>query len=203
MAAEGPPRKKMRRDEHGDGPRFITFSCHRQLPLLGNPLIRDLCAAELAAARSKYGLRVLAWVLMPEHVHVILRSPQGSTSIVKPLWAWKREVALQVIGRWRQLKAPVLERIRDASGRPRFWQRGGGYDRNLDSELDEKIRYIHQNPVRRGLVQQAHEWRWSSIHWYRREGEILVPIDREGRDFADRYDPPGSDAGSDRTSAPA
>jgi putative transposase len=46
----------------------------------------------------------------------------------------------------------------------RFWQRGGGYDRNLRSDRDiyEKIRYVHLNPVRRGLAKDAGDWPWSS-----------------------------------------
>ena len=73
-----------------------------------------------------------------------------------------------VIGRWKELDAPVLHRIRQPNGRFRFWQMGGGYDRNVrdEAELFEKIGYIHNNPVQRGLVGSPLDWRWSSARWY-------------------------------------
>ncbi len=45
-----------------------------------------------------------------------------------------------------------------------FWQRGGGYDRNLRSvrDIHEKVRYVHDNPVRRGLCDRSIDWYWSS-----------------------------------------
>ena len=50
----------------------------------------------------------------------------------------------------------------------RFWQPGGGYDRNITSTeaLRAVIDYIHANPVRRGLVARAEDWEWSSARWY-------------------------------------
>jgi len=72
--------------------------------------------------------------------------------------------------------APILERLVDARGTRRFWQRGGGYDRNIhsDTEFDEKIGYIHMNPVRAGLVKTPADWAWSSARWWdgEREGQI-------------------------------
>jgi putative transposase len=52
--------------------------------------------------------------------------------------------------------------------RRRFWQPGGGYDRNVidPPTAHQMIEYIHANPVRRGLVAVAEEWEWSSARWY-------------------------------------
>ncbi len=73
----------------------------------------------------------------------------------------------------------MLERVVTPKGQQRFWQVGGGYDRNIISqkEMEEKIEYIHQNPVRRGLVKRATDWMWSSANWYaddRRSGKIVI-----------------------------
>ncbi|MBN2448608.1 MAG: hypothetical protein JXO22_17920 [Phycisphaerae bacterium] len=60
----------------------------------------------------------------------------------------------------------------------RFWQRGGGYDRNLfkPGEICEKINYLHDNPVRRGLVPRPQDWRWSSArHYAERTDGVLAP----------------------------
>ena len=73
-----------------------------------------------------------------------------------------------MIRRWREREARVLARMVDARGVVRFWQRGGGYDRNVrdHAELIEKIGYVHANPVRRGLVERDAEWSWSSARDY-------------------------------------
>lgn len=62
-----------------------------------------------------------------------------------------------------------------------FWQRGGGYDRNLSSvrDIHEKIRYVHENPVRRGLTPRAEDWPWSSAAAWKTEKDLPVQIDRE------------------------
>ncbi len=60
--------------------------------------------------------------------------------------------------------------VRERPGKTcfRFWQEGPGYDRNLSSPavIEAAIDYIHLNPVRRGFVQQAVDWTWSSASWY-------------------------------------
>lgn len=63
---------------------------------------------------------------------------------------------------------PVLDRLTDARGRRHFWQRGGGFDRNLVSEahVRQKVDCIHANPVRRGLVTSPTDWGWSSARFY-------------------------------------
>ena len=52
--------------------------------------------------------------------------------------------------------------------RRRFWQPGGGYDRNIDNldTLSRMIEYLHLNPVRRGLAKRAVDWEYSSAGWY-------------------------------------
>ena len=83
---------------------------------------------------------------------------------------------------WVELDAPVLERLRDARGTYRFWQRGGGYDRNIysDTEFNEKIGYIHMNPVRAGLVRAPLEWAWISARRWSGEREGQVMCDQRG-----------------------
>ena len=80
----------------------------------------------------------------------------------------KRQFARSVLRRWKELNAPILARLADASGNLHFWQLGGGYDRNIHSEEEyhEKVKYIHLNPVRAGLVDDPVDWRWSSAGWY-------------------------------------
>jgi putative transposase len=165
----------MRRREIPWNARFVTFSCQGRLPLLSNPKIAGLFVRAVSGARARHGFLLYAWVVMPEHVHVLCRAPDGST-LESQLRRIKMSVAKRVLERWKQIDAPILKRVADATGRPRFWQKGGGFDRNVrdDEELCREIRYIHRNPVERGLVAAPELWRWSSVRWWmgRREGEV-------------------------------
>jgi putative transposase len=172
---ERPNRKLLRRRENPDDFRFITFSNFRRLPLLRDPSIAEDLADRLTAARAKHGLLLFAWVIMPEHVHLLLR-PAGSpwSAIAESIKTQSSRHAVRVM---RARGDPNLSVVLGAgrNGRARFWQPGGGFDRNVRSmgEFTKAIRYIHRNPVERGLVAGAREWRWSSVRWWmgEREGE--------------------------------
>jgi putative transposase len=155
-------RRKLKRiDELGDV-RYLTCSCYQRLPLLNNDQIRSLFADELNRVQASVGFELYAWVVMPEHFHLLVLPADGQvTTLLRRL---KAPLARRVIGRWREIGAPILRRIEDNRGRAKFWQAGGGYDRNINSdhELYQKIDYIHANPVRRGLVPSPLDWAWSS-----------------------------------------
>lgn len=149
------------------GIRFLTFSCYQRLPLLGNPAIRDVFAIALANARHRYAFKLYAWVIMPEHVHLLLR-PEDGADVTRPLRALKVSVAMTVIARWRDLKSSILNDVLDANGQHRFWQRGGGFDRVCrdGSEFSRHVQYIHCNPVERCLCNKSTDWAWSSSRWW-------------------------------------
>ncbi len=146
--------------------------------MLGRVEWRDAFVQSLDRARERLGFRLVAWVIMPEHVHLII--VPTDLGIPKTLVSIKAPVARVAINRWKKVDACVLAELEIGEGRYRFWQAGGGFDRNLrgQDDLVEKVAYIHHNPVKRGLVEQATDWGWSSARWYAgiRDGEI--PIDR-------------------------
>ncbi len=120
-------------------------------------------------------MRLFAWVIMPEHVHLLVR-PADGTSLGPVLRGLKMSVSKRVIPRWVERRVPILDRIGDAHARPRFWQKGGGFDRVVRSndEFCREVHYIHRNPVERGLVDRPEDWRWSSVRWWMgsTEGEV-------------------------------
>ena len=116
---------------------------------------------------------------MPEHVHLLL-FPADRIGVGAILKSVKQPVAKEAVSWVRRHRPELLPRLLDLqpSGRRayRFWQPGGGYDRNLLTarELREKIGYIHANPVRRGLVTLPEQWRYSSAaEW---EGDGVGPL---------------------------
>ena len=166
----------MRRINHPNHARFITFSTYRRLNLFGTAELRDVFRNQLEKAKSVYGFELYAWVLMPNHAHLLVReSETGDVSGL--LRSLKGTVARKIMSRWRELDAPVLDQLVDRSGKMWFWQRGGGYDRNIvsDDEFDEKVGYIHMNPVRADLVEKPTDWGWGSARFWsgERDGEIV------------------------------
>jgi putative transposase len=116
-------------------------------------------------------LNVWAWVFMPDHVHLIVH-PQRSGYDMALIRRLIKEPVVQQAIKWLEEHAPEwlprIERQRGTRKERLFWQSGGGYDRNIfePKTLLQMIEYIHENPVRKGLVAKACEWKWSSAGWF-------------------------------------
>ena len=94
----------------------------------------------------------------------------------------KEPVARKAVAYLKTAAPAWLARIRVSEGsriRHRFWQPGGGYDRNITTEavLRAMIDNIHANPVRRGLVSKAEDWEWSSARWYAGMRPVKIEMD--------------------------
>ena len=137
---------------------FVTFSCYRRRPLLASGRSRETFLRVLDELRNRDGFRVLGYVVMPEHVHLLLSEPvHGDLS--KTLQVLKQKVSRELNG--------------DGDGP--FWQRRF-YDFNVRSreKVKEKLEYMHANPSVRGLVENPREWVWSSwSHYAKRDGGLL------------------------------
>jgi len=141
---------------------FVTFSCYRRKPLFDNDTLRTTFERSLERLRRRHKFYVFGYVLMPEHVHLLVSEPD--------------KLALsQVIG---ALKTEVSKKA--SLGEGHLWQKRY-YDFNVftQTKFVEKLRYIHRNPVTRGLVDKPEDWPWSSFrHWL--TGEIgRVEIESE------------------------
>ncbi|MCB9842117.1 MAG: transposase [Phycisphaeraceae bacterium] len=161
-------RTRKRYERVGDA-RYLTFSCYRREPLFDDDRIRRVFTEQLMHAREAMGFGVLAWVIMPEHVHVLVMPEPPDVTVTRVLQTLKRRSSARSLEIIRGSAPDRIAGLCDANGLTRFWQKGGGYDRNIYSrdELIEKINYIHENPVRRGLVKYSHEWAWSSARAHR------------------------------------
>ncbi len=171
--------QKMKRIEQENHARYLTFSCYHRLGLFEIDRVKDAFVEQLSKTRERTNFHLLAWVIMPEHVHLLIWPQLPEYPVSRVTSGMKRAFGRVVIGRWRELDAGILKKLEARNGQVRFWQHGGGYDRNImgGHELNEKIRYIHQNPVQRGLVERAEDWEWSSARWYAGAREGVLSID--------------------------
>jgi len=182
-----PYRKRCKRWNIPGQGHCLTFSCFRRQPFLARERVRCWLAEALVAAREKHNFRVIAWVFMPEHAHLLLWPREQEYSVSKMLSSIKLPVAIKSRGFVLKHAPGLLPRMLDqqpnGSRAFRIWQRGGGYGRNIYSpeELWEKIQYIHNNPVRRKLAARATEWEWSSAADYAhcRIGPPPIPVDND------------------------
>jgi putative transposase len=169
------PRKTVKHYDNGE-PHFLTFSCYRRMPLLSKDRTRLWFAEALNDARTVHGFHLWAWVIMPEHVHILLWPPIEMISPDPASWrgrirgilsSIKRPVGEKAIAYLCEHSPDFLQRLRVMkSGRTqhRFWQAGSGYDENVSEPdaLHAMVNYVHNNPVKRGLVSRVEDWPWSS-----------------------------------------
>ncbi len=153
--------------QHSGQTHFVTFSCYRRQARLNNAAICDLFLKTLEKTRQQFSLCVYGYVVMPEHVHLLLGEPASGTLAD----------AIHV------LKLSLTKQGQYASGQidnGHFWQKRY-YDRNIRScsDFTEKLRYIHRNPVKRELCETPEDWPWSSFRHYAL-GELgVVEIESE------------------------
>ena len=160
---------------------FITFSCYRRLPLLASARSRNVFVRTLDQVRRGYGFKLVGYVVMPEHVHLLISEPERGTpsTVLKRL---KQRVSRQLRRKPRRGVSVAQRAFPFASSRngplKQFWQRRF-YDFNVWSRKKkiEKLSYMHANPVKRGLVDDPKRWPWSSYAFYQQRGEVLIAID--------------------------
>ena len=161
----------------------LTFSCYRRRAFLAKDRTRQILADAVNRARTKMGFHVWAYVMMPEHVHLLIWPAKEVYSISSILQAIKQSVSRRAVGWLRANNPSGLRSL--ATGRRdkpyQFWQEGGGYDRNIrrGKALGDIIGYIHHNPVKRGLATRAEDWLWSSAAAWAGLTAGPIPLDKE------------------------
>ena len=168
---------------YGEGHlHFVTFSCHERLPLLGTIGARDRFVKILGEVRDRYEFSLVGYVVMPEHVHLLISEPvTGTPSTV--MQALKQTFSHQMHGKPSSRMAspqPSVRFNRPRHSLPRIWQ-PRFYDFNVWSQKKkiEKLQYIHMNPVKRGLVTHPKDWPWSSFSFYASRDSGLIALNPE------------------------
>lgn len=133
---------------------FETFSCHGRQPFLNTPEARDSFLAIMEEERSLRSLYIAGYVVMPEHVHLLIAEPASG------------EIAT-FLKSTKQRFARAAHRSGAVSAEMTVWQKRY-YDFNVftDQKRIEKLKYMHRNPVARALVKRPEDWRWSSFRFY-------------------------------------
>jgi putative transposase len=159
------PQGLVRYHESGQS-HFITFSCHRRKARFSNERLYDLFPACLQAMRLQFKMRIYGYVVMPEHIHLLVSEPEQGT----------------LADAMHYLKLSFSKRTKSLTDVPHepFWQKRY-YDRNVRTvrEFGVKLRYLHRNPVKRRLVKEPGDWKWSSFRHYAFREMGVVEIESE------------------------
>lgn len=140
---------------------------------------RNLFLKVLGEVRSKFQFRLIGYVLMPEHVHLLISEPKKG-NVSRVLQVLKQRVSRTMRGKKRRASSGQLcLKFGEAMTEDRrFWQRRF-YDFNVwsDAKRKEKLHYMHVNPVTEELVKHPKEWQWSSFSFYANDEPGLIGID--------------------------
>jgi len=136
---------------------FLTFSCYHKHQFLTDDRVRSWLTDSISTAGSKHNIAIWAYVIMPDHVHMLVHPISEMYSISRFLRDIKEPVRHRLVRYFRDNAPTKLELMKARQGRRevhRLWQAGGGFDRNLTDwdRIQRAIEYIEWNPVRRGFV---------------------------------------------------
>jgi len=169
--------KKCRRFNAIGHAHELTFSCYKNQPFLASERTCQWLVESVDQARKKYGFSMWAYVFMPEYVHLLICPMNSEYSISKILQPIKQPVAQRAVAYLRRNNPADLDKL--ATGQRhqvyRLWQAGGGYDRNISKTetITNAARYIHHNPVRRGLTDTPENWYYCSTSAWQGSGGPL------------------------------
>jgi REP-associated tyrosine transposase len=171
---------RLRHYDNLETARFITFCCYHRYKLLVDDTIIRIVIDCLKATLEKYNIKIFGYVIMPEHLHLVLQPPSNiKLGIV--IGYFKSISAYKALAQMRENKDVRLSKLKvklEGKTRTVFWQRRC-YDHNcrtLETTL-EKINYCHKNPVVRELVNSMDEWKWSSYNWYMGKSDVPLFMD--------------------------
>jgi putative transposase len=152
---------------------YLTCSCYHRQRWLATPRSRNLFSQILEETRRRYGFVVVGYVVMPDHIHLLISEPERGTP----------STVMQVVK--QRFARSVLRRKKRSSAQAELWPESEEhvwqrrfYDFNVWSARKriEKLRYMHRNPVKSGLVLEPGQWEWSSFrsYAYQEQGRVKV-----------------------------
>ena len=166
---------------------YLTFVIFQRVSVFADEINCRLFVEALEETREEYAFKLIAYVIMLDHVHLIVNPVCCDIELVgKTL---KGKSAKKILDRLKiSQEAAMLSKLRRASSGKRnhtfsLWQKKvKSVDLWSHKFVLQKMNYIHMNPVRAGLCEHPGKWTWSSYAAYTRNPEIEIPIcpDRQG-----------------------
>ena len=176
-------KKKCKRYNNPGHGHELTFSCYRNQKFLLSERVCQWLIESIEKARIKHNFSLWAYIFMPDHVHMLIHPMQMQYNISNILKDIKTEPARKAIKYLKENNPSGLSKLSTSQQyrKYRFWQKGGGYDRNITKEktLISSAKYIHNNPVRKDLVDHPSKWFYSSYNCWFNGDDKPIRIDKD------------------------
>jgi putative transposase len=159
------------------GTYFVTSTIVNWIKIFSLKGFPEIIIDELNFRRGKGELKLYGYVIMPDHIHLII----SSDNIPKVMRSIKSFTAKKILDRLKEKNyTSILDELKDF--KPEFksqseyqvWQEGFHPKIILgDKEFEQKINYIHNNPVTRGFVESPNDWKYSSYNFYLGDAHLI------------------------------
>ncbi len=160
---------------------FITATIVEWLPVFASAGCCDVVVRSLEFCREKKALKVYGWVILDTHLHAVVAAPELA-AVLRDLKSFTtRELLAQVErgGRDWLLNQRRYYRAAHKATKHQVWQEGSHPQSIMsDAMMEQKVEYLHNNPVKRGLVASPEHWRYSSAHEWLPAAQPLLRCDR-------------------------
>ncbi|MFC1556662.1 transposase [candidate division KSB1 bacterium] len=161
----------------------LTFSCYKNQNFFHDDRVKLFFIEAVNNASEKHNFDVWAYVIMLNHVHLLICPRTDQYSISGILRTIKQSVSRRTKLLYEKEKNHELRNMATGkSDKPfRFWQEGPGFDKNVvvSEAVMNMVTYIHNNPVRKGYVEKPEDWTWSSAKAWKdsENGKIIINLE--------------------------
>ncbi len=152
---------------------FVTFSCYKRRKFLQPDQAKRIVVGQLGSRLAKHDGLCVGFVVMPDHVHALVWFPEPG-QLSGFMNTWKDQSSHELKKLYRSRFPTYWNRLDDADPiwQPRYY----GFNIWSRRKVEEKLDYMHLNPVRAGFTERAIDYRWSSAPWYLAGKSVGLPV---------------------------
>ncbi|MDO9578691.1 MAG: transposase [Candidatus Cloacimonadales bacterium] len=148
-------------------PYFLTFSVIERIPVFTNSKYCDVIIENFEFYRKERGLQIFNYVIMDNHVHAIMFHENEIGKVVQDFKKYTAKQILELLENdsrsWIKYLMKFFKKPHKTKSTYQFWQEGSHPELIQNQEMyNQKVDYIHNNPVKRGLVLESKDWYYSS-----------------------------------------
>ena len=157
--------------QQDNGLYFVTLTVLLKIPIFTNSTYMNIIIENLKFYRKNQELKIFSYVIMDNHVHLILSHPENLTKVLQNFKSYSAKKLISSLK--NDSRDWILSLMNNFKSKYKkgsiyqFWQEGNHPKKIVNIEMfNQKVEYIHHNPVRRGLVANAQDWIYSSARCY-------------------------------------
>ena len=160
---------------------FVTLTIVEWVRIFDDPDCSEIFLASLRFCQKNKDLHIAAYVIMPTHVHMILRSPNLS-GVLRDLKAHTSRQLIRQLRKWKKSKALAIFRraaVFEGKGNAyKIWAEGNHPVALENSDrFMSRLKYVHNNPVRKGYVETPEQWKFSSARNYLSGDQSVLQVE--------------------------